>query len=150
MAEGLLPGGRYLEGLSHVTKTLALAAKIEERWYLRACIGYVGNSCFISTGRPRTLSRPASDRRSPFARQLRAKGWELLAATNLARPWAESGHRSEASELLAPICDWFTGGFDMSDLREARGAPQRARINRHRHSYIRNTPLPVVWVSNRR
>lgn len=33
MAEGLLPGGRYLEGLSHVTRALALAAEIEERWY---------------------------------------------------------------------------------------------------------------------
>ena len=29
--------------------------------------------------------------------------------------------RAEAQQLLAPICDWFTEGFDTADLREAKG-----------------------------
>jgi len=54
------------------------------------------------------------------ARQQGAKGWELPAAANLARLWADRGRCSEARELLAPIYGGFTEGFDTCDLREAK------------------------------
>ena len=31
------------------------------------------------------------------------------------------GRRNEARDLLAPIYDWFTEGFDTLDLKEAKG-----------------------------
>jgi len=31
---------------------------------------------------------------------------------NLARFWHDQGKRTEARDLLAPIYDWFTEGFD--------------------------------------
>jgi predicted ATPase len=49
-----------------------------------------------------------------------AKGWELRAATSLARLWCDQGKRDEARNLLAPIYGWFTEGFDTRDLKEAR------------------------------
>ena len=30
------------------------------------------------------------------------------------------GKRNEARELLAPVYGWFTEGFDMRDLKEAK------------------------------
>ena len=45
---------------------------------------------------------------------------ELRAATSLARLWSEHGRRKEARELLAPLYGWFTEGFDITDLKEAR------------------------------
>ena len=45
---------------------------------------------------------------------------ELRAATSLARLWWEQGKRTEAYDLLAPVCGWFTEGFSTSDLNEAR------------------------------
>jgi hypothetical protein len=33
---------------------------------------------------------------------------------------AAQGKRTEARELLAPIYNWFTEGFDTADLQEAR------------------------------
>jgi predicted ATPase len=33
---------------------------------------------------------------------------------------ARSGKREEARELLAPVCGWFTEGFDTRDLKEAK------------------------------
>ena len=39
---------------------------------------------------------------------------------SLARLWQDQGRRREAYNLLGPIYDWFTEGFDTKDLKEAR------------------------------
>jgi predicted ATPase len=54
------------------------------------------------------------------ARSQQAKSLELRAATSLARLWAEQGERDKAHDLLAPVYDWFTEGFDTADLKDAR------------------------------
>jgi len=54
-----------------------------------------------------------------WAREQQAKSWELRTSTSLARLWQAQGKREEAYELLAPIYDWFTEGFDTKDLKEA-------------------------------
>jgi predicted ATPase len=55
-----------------------------------------------------------------IARRQQAKSWELRAATSLACLWQQQGKRDEARELLAPIYDWFTEGFNTADLQEAK------------------------------
>ena len=45
---------------------------------------------------------------------------ELRAAMSLSRLWQHQGKRPEARELLAPVYDWFTEGFDTADLQEAK------------------------------
>jgi class 3 adenylate cyclase/predicted ATPase len=54
------------------------------------------------------------------ARKQGSRGYELRAATSLARLWGEQGRRPEARDLLAPIYGWFTEGFDTPDLKEAK------------------------------
>jgi predicted ATPase len=54
------------------------------------------------------------------ARQQQAKSWELRAAMSLARLWRHQGKPQQARELLAPVYDWFTEGFDTRDLKEAK------------------------------
>jgi predicted ATPase len=49
-----------------------------------------------------------------------AKLWELRAAASLARLRRDQGRRAEARDLLAPVYDWFTEGFDTPDLKEAK------------------------------
>ena len=46
--------------------------------------------------------------------------WESLAATSLACLWREQGKRGEARDLLAPVYNWFTEGFDPPVLKEAK------------------------------
>jgi predicted ATPase len=53
------------------------------------------------------------------AQQQRAKSWELRAATSLARLWQQQGKQTEARDLLAPVYEWFTEGFDTADLKDA-------------------------------
>ena len=56
-----------------------------------------------------------------ISRRQQVKSYELRAATSLARWWGEQGRRAEARDLLAPVYDWFTEGFDTADLKEAKG-----------------------------
>jgi predicted ATPase len=44
----------------------------------------------------------------------------LRAATRLARLWGDQGKSTEARDLLAPVYDWFTEGFDTPVLQEAK------------------------------
>src|SRR5208283_278816 len=60
------------------------------------------------------------ERALAVARAQNAKSWELRAATRLARLWRDEGEPLRASDLLRPVHDWFTEGFDTADLREAR------------------------------
>ena len=55
-----------------------------------------------------------------IAQKQQAKSWELRAATSLARLWQGQGKRAEARNLLAPVYDWFTEGFDTADLKDAK------------------------------
>ena len=55
-----------------------------------------------------------------WARRQQAKSWELRTSTSLARLWQSQGKRQDAYELLAPVYDWFTEGFDTKDLQEAK------------------------------
>ena len=38
----------------------------------------------------------------------------------MARLWRNQGKRDEARELLAPVCGWFTEGFETRDVKEAK------------------------------
>jgi predicted ATPase len=54
------------------------------------------------------------------AREQQAKSSELRTSTSLARLWQSQGKRIEALDLLKPVYDWFTEGFDTKDLIEAK------------------------------
>jgi predicted ATPase/class 3 adenylate cyclase len=54
------------------------------------------------------------------SRHQQAKSLELRAATSLARLWQSQGKRQDAYELLEPVYDWFTEGFDTADLIDAK------------------------------
>jgi predicted ATPase len=54
------------------------------------------------------------------ARSQDARFFELRAARDLARLLAERGERRHAVDLLSPIHGWFTEGFDLPDLKEAK------------------------------
>jgi predicted ATPase len=55
-----------------------------------------------------------------IARAQEAKWWELRTSVSLARLLRETDRRNEARSMLAEIYKWFTEGFDLPDLKEAK------------------------------
>ena len=91
----------------------------KEQWYL-AEINRVAGVIALKSPEPDAAKAEAHFNRAlAVARQKQAKSWELRAATSLARLWRSRGKPQRARELLAPVFNWFTEGFDTLDLKEA-------------------------------
>ena len=55
-----------------------------------------------------------------IAKEQKAKSWELRAVMSLCRLWKRQGKIDQARVQLTEIYDWFTEGFAMPDLQEAK------------------------------
>ena len=62
----------------------------------------------------------ASSSPGPRSRVSRKESPGNSAPMSMARLWRDQGKRNEARELLAPVYDWFTEGFNTLDLKEAK------------------------------
>ena len=62
----------------------------------------------------------ALDAALAVARHQSSRIFELRAACDLARLWADRGQRRKAHDLLAPVYGWFTEGFKTVDLKDAK------------------------------
>jgi len=110
---------RHREGLEHVAQALDLAETGAQDCLAR--LHHMRAELLLHLHGSGDEAVEASLRRAiSVARRQGAKGWELPAATSLARLWLDRGCRSDARELLAPVYGWFTEGFDTPDLREAK------------------------------
>ncbi len=120
LAEARALAGKIEEGLAALDDALAKAAVSGERGWGAEIHRLRGEL----TGRlpyPDPAKAEDSFRTAlAIAREQGTRGYELRAATSLARLWAEQGRRAEARDLLAPLYGWFTEGFDTADLKEAK------------------------------
>jgi predicted ATPase len=92
LAEAYGAGGHTAEGLAVLAEALALLDTTETRIY------------------EAELSRLKQQ----------AKSLELRAAMSLARLWQSQDNRQEAHDLLVPVYEWFTEGFDTAGLQDAK------------------------------
>src|SRR5690349_4270400 len=117
-----LPVGRMREPQFAVCRPIshsaaALIEKTEERWAAAEMHRLRGT--LLLAMNQRDAAEVGFNQALAVARQQGAKLWELRAGINLARLWRDDGNPTIARELLAPIYDWFTEGFDTPDLKEA-------------------------------
>jgi predicted ATPase len=54
------------------------------------------------------------------ARAQEAKCWELRTTVSFARLLRDTNRGDEARAMLGEIYNWFTEGFDLPDLKEAK------------------------------
>jgi predicted ATPase len=106
--------------LTLLAEALALIDATEVRTYEAELWRLKGTLLLKRTVPDASQAEPCFYQALAQARQQHAKSWELRAATSLARLWQQQGKRTEARELLTPIYDWFTEGFDTADLQEAK------------------------------
>ena len=112
--------GRVAEAQNALSEALDAVSKTNERWDEAEIHRIAGE---LAASRPHAdpeMTESHFQQSLAIARRQEAKSFELRAATSLARLWRDQGRRDEARELLAPIFGWFTEGFDMPDLIEAK------------------------------
>ncbi|MGH7813752.1 MAG: hypothetical protein ACREQI_07075 [Candidatus Binataceae bacterium] len=96
----------------------ALQANPEELVFLPSIMACRGELRF-KLGQPE-LAEADFREAIALAKKMSARGWELQAAMGLAQMLKARGEEAAATGLLAPLCAWFTEGFDTADLRNAR------------------------------
>jgi adenylate cyclase len=120
LAEAYRLGGQLEEGLLVIDEAMAAGQKTGERAYEAERYRLKGELLLQQSSHNQAAAETCFLQALNVARLQHAKSWELRTAMSLARLWQRQGKRAEACDLLAPIYDWFTEGFDTADLQEAK------------------------------
>jgi predicted ATPase len=112
--------GQVEEGLQTLVEARTMLEATGQRYQETELYCLMGALRLQQAGTDESQADACFQRALAIARSQEAKAWELRAATSLARLWQSQGKHQDAYDLLAPVYDWFTEGFDTADLREAK------------------------------
>jgi class 3 adenylate cyclase/predicted ATPase len=112
--------GQFDDAWRCIGKAITAMQATKERWCEAEAHRVAGEIALKSPQRDVAKAQAYFEHSLTVARAQQAKSWELRAAMSLARLLSDQGKRQTAHDLLAPIYDWFTEGFDTSDLRKAK------------------------------
>src|SRR3984885_13756575 len=121
MAEALGCAGQIADGLAAIEEAIVSSERSEERWATAELLRIKGD-LFLLQSAPGAAAAAEGHfwQALDWARRQGALSWELRCATSLARLWRNQARSNEARELLAPVYDRFTEGFDTADLKAAK------------------------------
>jgi class 3 adenylate cyclase/predicted ATPase len=112
--------GQFDDALSQIGEAITTVETTKETWYEAEVHRIAGEIALMSPEQDAVKAEACFERALAVARGQQAKSFELRAAMSLVRLWRDQGKRDETRELLAPVYNWFTEGFDTRDLKEAR------------------------------
>jgi predicted ATPase len=112
--------GQPEAGLTVLTEALALVDTTGERWYESEIYRLKGALLLQQNSDNATEVEACFHHALDIARSQQAKSFELRTAMSLSRLYQQQGKRQEAHDLLAPVYNWFTEGFDTADLKDAK------------------------------
>jgi tetratricopeptide (TPR) repeat protein len=119
LAEACAWVGRFDEALTALDQALPFA-ETEEHYYEAELHRLRGELLLRRTDPDREGAERCFRRAIDIARRQSAKSWELRATTSLTRLLGKQGRRDEARAMLAEIYNWFSEGFDTTDLKDAK------------------------------
>jgi predicted ATPase/DNA-binding winged helix-turn-helix (wHTH) protein len=121
IADALGRGGKAAEGLSIIDEALARSERNEEHWYIAELLRIKGE-LILREGAPQAAMAAEEHflRSLDGARRQGALSWELRTSTSLARLQHDQGRIAEARNLLQPVYDRFSEGFETPDLKTAK------------------------------
>jgi class 3 adenylate cyclase/predicted ATPase len=111
---------KFEDARRSIAEAVTAIERSKEAWCEPEVNRVAGEIALLSPEREVAKARASFERALAVARQQQAKSWELRAAMSMARLWRDQGKRDEARDLLAPVYNWFTEGFDTLDLKEAK------------------------------
>jgi predicted ATPase/DNA-binding winged helix-turn-helix (wHTH) protein len=112
--------GEVAKGLLMIEGALARCEENEEGWYVPELMRVKGELLLQDSGDRSATADQYFRRAIKVARRQGALMWELRSAKSLAGLKARQGRHDEARQILAPVYDRFTEGFETTDLRSAR------------------------------
>jgi predicted ATPase len=118
LAEAYAMLGQFAEGLKCLAEAAAIIETTEER-YAEAELHRVHGDLLNSAG-DRSAAEQNYRQAIAVAEGQSAKLLQLRASASLARLWRDQGKHAEVRDLLDPIYNWFTEGFDAPDLKGAK------------------------------
>ena len=111
--------GQFDEAWRCIGEAMSAVETTKEKWY-EAEINRIAGEIALKWPEQDAANQAYFERALEVARSQQAKSWELRATMSMARLRRDQGKRDEARNLLAPVYNWFTEGFDTLDLKEAR------------------------------
>jgi predicted ATPase len=112
--------GRHTEALDTMDRALAAAERGGERWFVAELLRTKGELLLHETGDQRvSAAERCFCEALEVAREQDALSWELRVALSFARLRVSQDRRDDARQLLAPVYNRFTEGFETPDLRSA-------------------------------
>jgi predicted ATPase len=120
LAEAHGAQGEPEAGLAVLTEALTLVGTIGERWYEPELHRLKGDLLLQHNAGNQAEAESAFHHALIISRNQQTKSFELRTAASLATLWQQQGKRQEAYDLLAPVYNWFTEGFDTADLKDAK------------------------------
>ena len=120
LADACYRNGQFEKGQSHLRQALEEANATGERWWEAELHRLDGHGHLLSNGGHLNNARESFQRALKVSRAQGAKMLELRAATDLSRLLRDQGSRQEALDLLTPVYEWFTEGFEAADLCAAK------------------------------
>jgi tetratricopeptide (TPR) repeat protein len=118
LAQGYEIAGQIEEAVSLLDDALQIVDRTGERWFA-AELNRRKGQLVLRQGYPESAEELYRKALS-IAKEQEAKLWELRAAVRLAELHRDQGRHAEGCDLLAPVYDWFSEGFDTPDLTRAK------------------------------
>ena len=112
--------GHFDEAWRRIGEAITVMETTKEKWCEAEVYRTAGEIALISPEPDVAKAEAYFERALVIARQQQAKSWELVAATSMARLWRDQGKPQQARELLAPVYNWFTEGFNTRNLQQAK------------------------------
>jgi predicted ATPase len=120
VAEALGLTGEVDDGIAELDQALAISTESGEKW-ADAELHRLRGELLWRLPRPDLDGAECSFHAAlSVAREQGTRGFELRAATSLARHFGNDGRRVEVRELLVSVYGSFTEGFDTADLKDAK------------------------------
>jgi adenylate cyclase len=108
------------EALSLLNDVLSQVERTGEKMYQAEIIRLKGEVLLMHDPPARAEAEKCFREGLEVARAQEAKWWELRTTVSLARLLRDTNRRNEADTVLGEIYNWFTEGFDLADLKEAK------------------------------
>jgi predicted ATPase/DNA-binding winged helix-turn-helix (wHTH) protein len=148
LAEGLAGVGQVTEGIAAIDEALARSERNEERWYVPELLRVKGELALREDAPDATSVAEDHFRQAlHWARRQGALSWELRAAMSLARLWRDQNRTKAAREILAPVYDRFTEGFETTDLKAAEWLLDRLRPSQRKEAAVGTLAFPFASAS---